>query len=85
MPRSIVELLKHENSKLIESIILKALLNNKGNALTFNEIEYNLIKERQSGVNLGGKLFLNNILRGLIKQGKIKSIISIGIEYFYIE
>ena len=85
MPRSITELLKHENSRLIENIILKFLRNNKGIALTFNEIEFNLIKEKQSGVNLGGKFFINNILRDLIKQKKIKSIISIGIEYFYLE
>ncbi|MCK4380802.1 MAG: hypothetical protein KAW51_06640 [Candidatus Lokiarchaeota archaeon] len=85
MPRSITELLKHENSRLIENIILKFLRNNKGIALTFNEIEFNLIKEKQSGVNLGGKFFINNILRDLIKQKKIKSIISNGIEYFYLE
>jgi len=85
MPRSITELLKHENSQLIEKLILDLLLHNKGMALTFNEIEFNLIKEKQSGVNLGGKLFINNILRDLIKQTKIKSIISIGIEYFYLE
>ena len=85
MPRSITELLKHENSRLIENIILKFLRNNKGIALTFNEIEFNIIKEKQSGVNLGGKFFIYNILRDLIKQKKIKSIISNGIEYFYLE
>ena len=85
MPRSITELLKHENSQLIEKLILDLLFHNKGMALTFNEIEFNLIKEKQSGVNLGGKLFINKILRDLIKQKKIKSIISIGIEYFYLE
>ena len=85
MPRSITELLKHENSRLIENLILKLLRNNKGIALTFNEIEFNLIKEKQSGVNLGGKFFINNILRDLIKAKKIISIISNGIEYFYLE
>ena len=85
MPGSIVELLKYENSQLIENIIFKILLNNKGMALTFNEIEFNLIKEKQSGVSLGGKFFINKILRDLIKQKKIKSIISNGIEYFYLE
>lgn len=46
MPKSITELLKYENSHLIENFILKILLNNNGMALTLNEIEFELIKEK---------------------------------------
>ncbi|MFX0071356.1 MAG: hypothetical protein ACFFAO_09735 [Candidatus Hermodarchaeota archaeon] len=85
MPKALNELKKQENSLEIKNKIYQILKKHRGNALKLNEIEFNLIKISNLGINLGGKLFLYNILKDLINQNKIRSIISKGHEYFFIE
>ena len=85
MPKVLNELIKYENSMEIKNKICQILKENKGKALVLDEIEFILMREYNLGINIGGKLFLYTILRDLVNQNKIESIISKGKEYFYIE
>ena len=85
MPKVLNELIKYENSMEIRNKICQILEENKGKALVLDEIEFILMREYNLGINIGGKLFLYTILRDLVNQNKIESIISKGQEYFYIE
>jgi len=85
MPKSIEELLKFENFDEIKGKIIEILQNYKRVALNFNEIQFTLIRERNFSIEVGGKLFIYNILRDLIREFKVKSIVSNGTEYFYID
>lgn len=85
MPKVLNELIKYENSMEIKNKICQILEENKGKALVLDEIEFILMREYNLGINIGGKLFLYTILRDLVNQNKIESIISKGQEYFYIE
>ena len=85
MPKVLNELIKYENSMEIKNKICQILEENKSKALVLDEIEFILMREYNLGINIGGKLFLYTILRDLVNQNKIESIISKGQEYFYIE
>jgi hypothetical protein len=85
MPKRIEELLKLENSDEIKHKIIGILGEYKEFALNFNEIQFNLNKERNLNIELGGKFYIYNILKDLIRDGKIKSVISSGTEYFYFD
>lgn len=85
MPKRIEELIKFENFEEIKEKIIEILQNYQRSALNFNEIQFNLIKDRKLNIELGGKFFLYTILRNLIREGKIKSIVSNGMEYFYLD
>ncbi|TFF90529.1 MAG: hypothetical protein EU548_02585 [Promethearchaeota archaeon] len=76
---------KSENFLDVQSEIIEFLEKNKGNGVKFAEIEFQLLKEKNLGVKIGGKFFINNIIRELVNSNQIKNIISNGNEYFFIE
>ena len=65
--------------------IIKFLEKRKGYGVTLDDIGFSLIKRRVTGMKITGKFFLNNILRKLVKENRIKNIISKGTEFYYIE
>jgi len=85
MIKALNEIKKYENSSEIKCKICQILEDYKGEALMLDEIEFFLMKESNLGIYLGGKLFLYTIITDLINQKKIKSIISKGKQYFFIE
>lgn len=85
MPQSLDKLKKSENFLDVQSEIIEFLEKNKGNGVKFAEIEFQLLKEKNLGVKIGGKFFINNIIRELVNSNQIKNIISNGNEYFFIE
>ena len=76
MPKALNELKKQENSLEIKNNICQILEKYRGNALKLSELKFKLMRESNLGIELGGKLFLFSILKDLIKQNKIQSIIS---------
>ena len=85
MPTSIKEIKKSENAMELKEKICQILEEHKKYGLKLDEIEFNLKLKSKSTFNFGGKMFLYNFLLDLVKQGKIKSSISKGIEYFFKE
>ena len=85
MPEALNEIKKNENLLEIKNKICQILEDHRGEALILDEIEFFLIKESNLGIHLGGKLYLYNILKDLINQKKINSIISAGKQYFFVE
>jgi hypothetical protein len=85
MPKAVDELKKYENSDEIRDKIFQTLRKNLGKAYLLDEIEHLLIREYDLGINIGGKFFIYNTLRDMINLNRIQSIISKGIEYFFIE
>ena len=85
MPTSIEEIKKSENALELKEKICQILEEHKEYGLKLDEIEFNLILKSESKFSFGGKLFLYNLLQDLVKQSKIKTLISKGTEYFFRE
>lgn len=85
MPISLKEIKNYDNSSEIKDKIYQILKRNKGNGLDFNELEFLLINEKLYGLKIGGKFFLYNLIKELVHDNIIKSVISQGKEYFFIE
>jgi hypothetical protein len=85
MPISLKKINIDDSSDDIKEKILQILKENKGNGLDYNELEFLLRNEKNLGLKLGGKFFLYSLIKELVHNNKIKSIISEGKEYFYIE
>ena len=85
MPTSIEEIKKSENALELKEKIYQILEEYKEYGLKLDEIEFNLKLKCESTFNFGGKLFLYNLLQDLVKQSKIKTLISKGTEYFFID
>ncbi|MHA1147365.1 MAG: hypothetical protein ACTSR8_03890 [Promethearchaeota archaeon] len=83
--KSLEELRKFENKKEIRKKILEFLREKKGNGITLDNIVFSLINTKKLGIKIGGHFFLNDLLKNLVKECKIKSIISNGKEFFFIE
>ena len=85
MPVSLKKINNYDIQDDIKEKICQILKENKGNGLDYNEIEFFLKNEKKFGLKLGGKFFLYSLLKDLIQNNKIKSIITEGKEYFFIE
>ena len=60
-------------------------MEHEGTGLEYNEIEFSLKNEKRFGLKLGGKFFLYSLIKELVHNDKISSVISEGKEYFFIE
>jgi hypothetical protein len=85
LPISLKKLNNYDRSDDIKEKICQILKENKGNGFEFNELEYFLKNEKTFSLKLGGKFFLYSLMKDLVHNNKIKSIISQGKEYFFIE
>lgn len=85
MPISLKRISNYDNSNDIKEKIYQILKENKGNGLDFNELEFFLKNVKKFGLEIGGKFFLYSLIKDLVHDSKIKSVISQGKEYFFIE
>ena len=85
MPISLKKINNYDSLDDIKEKICQILREHKGNGLDYNELEFFLRNEKKIGLKIGGKFFLYNLIKDLIQENKIKSIITEGKEYFFIE
>ena len=85
MQKPLQELREDENMIEIQKTLLELFKTKQGYGITFDDIEFFLIQARNLGLELGGKLLLNNLLQTSVKEGIFKKTISHGKELYYIE